>query len=509
MNDEKELIRFLSEKRQIFLYGAGMVGGLVKSRLEAGGLIGRIICFVTTKKGNTNNYMGIPICGFEEIENIDVDSCILVCALSKTRAEIMHELESRGIEGIPITDKLLSDMENNYLWEQAALRKNVLSQKYDVLVFSQDNNATSGAFISMVGLCEELQEQSDLNILVVLPRYGNGEELLRNNNLDYTYLKRQMQWIYADSSETKKEWEDYSLYDKNEIDILKALISETGVNLVHMSGMFVFAGAIAAAEVGIPVIWHIRENIMTQGNRFINERAAYELLNASAAVICVSEYVHKAYHGLDESKISIVYNGADERRFYQKRKIMTGELCRIVMVGHITRLKGQEVLVRALAYLKKTGNAIPSVTFVGSSDSGYLEELRGMITENGLEMQISFVGRTAEPEKFYHSADIAVSATSGGEGFDRVRIEAMLSGCLLLANDAGAAREIVEDGVTGYLYKSGDDRSLAQTLVKAMRSVEHARMIAEKGQQLCMEKFTKVCNGQEVLALYRKILGNG
>ena len=120
---------------------------------------------------------------------------------------------------------------------------------------------------------------------------------------------------------------------------------------------------------------------------------------------------------------------------------------------------------------------------------------------------MTFAGRAMEPEKYYRQSDIAISATNGGEGFDRVRIEAMLSGCILLANDVGAAREIVRDGETGYLYEDGNAESLAETIMKAVKDIERSKEIAMNGQRLCMERFTKKRNAEQVLALYREVLG--
>lgn len=214
-----------------------------------------------------------------------------------------------------------------------------------------------------------------------------------------------------------------------------------------------------------------------------------------------------AYPGLEEGKVRIIYNGADDRKFYEKRDIFCSSMCRIVMVGHITRLKGQEVLVRALAYLKSKNIPLPYVTFVGGGESNYLEYLKEMTVHAELERYIIFAGRTREPEMYYRKSDIAISATNGGEGFDRVRIEAMLSGCILITNDVGAAREIVRDGETGYLYEDGNAESLAATIITAVNDMERSRAIAVNGQRLCMERFTKKHNAEQVLALYREVLG--
>ena len=517
MDKEKELIDYLKTKEKIVLYGAGLIGGLVKSRIDSNHLGERILCFAKTTVDESETYMGINVQGLDFLDEEDREMCICVCALSATREEMVRELDKRGFDSyVTVSEKMISDMEERYLEEQRELRQCMKFEQFDIVCFSQDNNATSGAFISMAGLCDEIQRKSGLRILVVLPRYGDGESLLQEYQIEYTYVFRKTAWIQAradkndphknDLTEQNDESEEYSFYDREEIDFLRGLFTNVAPKLVHMSGVFVFAGAIAAEREKIPVIWHIRENIATQGNCFINEKASYKLLNASDAVICVSKHAQKAYPGLDDRVVRIIYNGADDQKFYQKRAIFQKQICRIVMVGHITHLKGQDVLIRALIHMKEVNAELPIVTLVGGGESGYLNALRQKVSKSGLKPFVLFAGRTTHPERYYQDADIAVSATSGGEGFDRVRIEAMLSGCLLLANDNGAAREIVQDGKTGYLYQTGDAASLAQVIIKSMQAKKESREIAAQGQNLCMERFTKRHNAEQVLKLYKEIL---
>ena len=120
----------------------------------------------------------------------------------------------------------------------------------------------------------------------------------------------------------------------------------------------------------------------------------------------------------------------------------------MVMVGHITRLKGQEIIFKELAIIKDEGRSVPHITLAGSGEASYIRYLKELIDMLGVAEFVTFVGRTDAPQNYYHKADIAISAISGGEGFDRVRVEAMLFGCLPMTNDMGAARECVKHGET-------------------------------------------------------------
>lgn len=500
---QKELTDNLNNYGRIVLYGAGVIGGLVKEWLDTTGRSDSLKCFVNTAVDKPYEFNGIMVYGLSDVSFSENDVVIL-CALPDKHEAMVSALESAGATQAAImSGETIKDLERTCVNHRRYANNTAVSDKYDVLVFSQDNNATSGAFISMANLCEELKSITGYKILIVLPLCGDGEKLLKQKKLDHTYFYRESSWTKQNDGLE----EESSFLNEDEIEDLCDFINCTGVKLVHNSGSFVYAGGVAAKRLGIPAIWHMREELSTIGVSFKNKREAYSILNGSAGVICVSEYVKRSLPELDEDKAHVIYNGVDDGVFYKQRRIFDRSPVRIVMIGHITAHKGQKTLVEALGILKNKMPEIPYVTFVGSAQYGYLEELKKYVNDMDLNEYVAFAGMTNTPEKYYHDSDMAVSATVGGEGFDRVRIEAMMSGCLLFANDAGAAREIVRDGETGYLYESGNAESLADVIIAAMSDVTGSRRIAENGQKICMDKFTKKRNARQVADLYQTILG--
>ena len=63
-------------------------------------------------------------------------------------------------------------------------------------------------------------------------------------------------------------------------------------------------------------------------------------------------------------------------------------------------------------------------------------------------------------------ADIAIIA-SEAEGMSRAYLEAMACQCVLVASDIPPAEELVDDGVTGLLFRMGDVRHLAARTLEA------------------------------------------
>lgn len=503
VNTIEELSNSIKSTVCVVIYGAGMIGGLIKEWLDITNRSDTIKCFINTRVEKPYTFKGLPVHGINEIQWTK-DDVVILCALPDKHNEMISELESVGVSTVIIPKgNIIAELEKSCVDHKRNERNSIITGRYDIIFFSQDNNATSGAFISMVNLCDELSVLTGYRILIVLPLCGDGEVLLEQKGLDYTYYYRESNWIR--SIETEEE--PSSVINENEITGLCDFIRSTGAKLIHNSGSFVYAGGVAAERLGIPTLWHFREELTSLGLGFRNPREAYEILNSSSGVICVSEYVKNSLPGIQPDKVHIIYNGVDEKMFSKDHTVFAGDICRIVMVGHITPHKGQMTLVEALGILKDKGRDIPTVTFVGNSQYGYLEKMKGYLSDNGLSDQVVFAGATDHVEQYYYDADIAVSATTGGEGFDRVRIEAMMAGCLLLANDAGAAREAVSDGETGYLYKSKDAMSLAESIEKVLDDVERSRRIAANARKMALERYTKRINAKQVADLYKMILG--
>ena len=68
-----------------------------------------------------------------------------------------------------------------------------------VLLVSSDNNKSSGAFICLVELAKMLQVSYRTYVLVILPKPGDGAELLEKYNITYIY-------IYSFSWVTYRGW---------------------------------------------------------------------------------------------------------------------------------------------------------------------------------------------------------------------------------------------------------------------------------------------------------------
>ena len=149
-----------------------------------------------------------------------------------------------------------------------------------------------------------------------------------------------------------------------------------------------------------------------------------------------------------------------------------GEAFRFLSVGRLSRQKGQDILLRALAIARPD---LPPVrlTLVGTgSDEA---DLRRLCTALGLDDIVVFAGYTPDPAAYFRSADCFVLA-SRWEGFGMVLVEALHFGLPLLASDCDfGPADIVTDPVIGDLVAADSAEALAAGLRRAVLREPDAR----------------------------------
>jgi glycosyltransferase involved in cell wall biosynthesis len=147
----------------------------------------------------------------------------------------------------------------------------------------------------------------------------------------------------------------------------------------------------------------------------------------------------------------------------------------LLFLGRMTRLKGGDVLVRAVARAsEEVGRAIP-VTLAG--DGPQRAEWEALARELGVDATFTgWVDSSARPELF-RAASLLVVPSVWPEPFGLVGLEAGLVGVPALAFDVGGIGEWLRDGHNGRLVR-GDPptaEALAAGIARAFKSPEELR----------------------------------
>jgi glycosyltransferase involved in cell wall biosynthesis len=119
---------------------------------------------------------------------------------------------------------------------------------------------------------------------------------------------------------------------------------------------------------------------------------------------------------------------------------------------------------------------------------------------------VVFTGRVPEVMAFYAGALAGVIMSTHGEGFSNSIMEYMICGLPVVCSDEGGSRELVIDGMTGFVIPPGDAAALAERLSWLRGHPEAARAMGEAGRARIDEQFTVERMVEATLAVYAEVL---
>lgn len=177
---------------------------------------------------------------------------------------------------------------------------------------------------------------------------------------------------------------------------------------------------------------------------------------------------------------------------------------RIVCVGTLHEVKGQQYLLRACAELLRRSVAVRCVLVGDGPDQPMLESLIG---ELGLGEVVTLAGRRTRDEIADEIArsDVLVAPsvpTSGGkrEGIPVVLMEAMASGRPVVASRLSGIPELVEDGVGGLLVEPFDVMQLADALEQLAADRDLRERLGRRARERVVVEFDLRTNARTLLA---------
>lgn len=198
---------------------------------------------------------------------------------------------------------------------------------------------------------------------------------------------------------------------------------------------------------------------------YLETRRRMGFLRLADRVVVHSVAARDVYrrNGVDDGRLRVVPN-FDEPTFHQEPR---PEGKRILFVGALRRTKGPDLAVRALAALPPE-HADARLVLAGVG--GFRDALLRLADELGVGARVDFLGYVPHERvrELYATARAVVFPSRAEEAFGRVILEAWGSGVPVVATSFSAPGEIVEDGVSGLLFRNEDATDLARQLARAL-----------------------------------------
>jgi glycosyltransferase involved in cell wall biosynthesis len=226
--------------------------------------------------------------------------------------------------------------------------------------------------------------------------------------------------------------------------------------------------------------------------------------------IAVSDFIEqhiKQTYPCYPAAIKTIYRGIDTQRF-DPNMVSLGECALIkkqwgvdqnkpiiMLPGRLTRLKGHEVFIRAIAKLNRN-DIICLIVGDEPGKDHYRNELLALIKQLKLSSTIKLVGDCRHMPAAYKLSDIVISASTKPEAFGRVSCEAQLMNCLVIATKHGGSLETISPKLRPLMCLANDIDSMANSIKQALNlSLEEKSQTLKLAQSFINENFTleKMC----------------
>lgn len=304
------------------------------------------------------------------------------------------------------------------------------------------------------------------------------------------------------------EGDKYSLLGKVDAfaDGVLAFAARDGVDydLVYshywLSGL---AAEIVAGELGVSWV-HTAHTLGVVKNRRLapgarpepEQRLRAEARIARSADLGIASTANEAQElvallGADPDGIAVVAPGVDltlfrpRNRAAAKRRLGYDGVPLLIFVGRLERLKGVEIVLRALATLRsRFPGARLLVLGEDSRDAveSEKERLRSLASELGIDDRVDFAGSVAHHElPLYYAAADACLMPSYSESFGLVGLEAQACGCPVIASNVAGLASVVRDGVTGFLVDRPEPKAYAEAIERLLADPELADQLGRRG----------------------------
>jgi glycosyltransferase involved in cell wall biosynthesis len=197
--------------------------------------------------------------------------------------------------------------------------------------------------------------------------------------------------------------------------------------------------------------------------------------------------------GVEKDQVVVIPNGVEDllarsggRRKACRQELKIGtEIVLLGAVGRLYRQKNLSLLLRIAAQLPPARTW--KILVVG--DGPERTRLIALTRQLGLTERVIWLGSHDDVEGWLAAMDIFVH-TADFEGMPNAVMEAMAMGLPVVASNVDGNRELIRNGVTGFLIPAGDARGFAEQIQQLIDDPDRRREIGERAHREMRERFS-------------------
>ena len=222
------------------------------------------------------------------------------------------------------------------------------------------------------------------------------------------------------------------------------------------------------------------------------------------SLIAISNAVKDDISSKGKYQTYVIPNGIHIEKIEKRPSTRPGEIFHIVQVASLNAAKkGQDILIRALALLKKRGIENIDVTFIGTGNDE--QQLKTLAEKLEVERQIHFAGLKSRQYIYSHLKEYDLMChPSRYEGFGLTVAEGAAAMLPILVPSEGGPYEIIKQGKLGYTFSSGDPEDCASHIESILKNYDEALQKTEQAYTYIAQHYSIKRMVDEYLAAYNR-----
>lgn len=307
------------------------------------------------------------------------------------------------------------------------------------------------------------------NMSFVAPGEGPMVDWLKANGNRVDYIPGLVNFAGAGSTLiTLAKWPGVMLEGRRTAARFDQLLRSRGIRIIHAQWreQQVIAGFMR--RLGYQAVWQINNTmnsrrLMSLGpklNHLLAKWGADLLLPASTAI---------ANNWVGSGVPSITIRNAAVPKFSHPNELPEQPI-RCLVAGRLESSKGHHLAVEAVIQARRAGLNVCLDSYGGPLEgNSYADELRARIAAAGCQDYIRLMGFDSALRDKHQQYHLGLQCRIDVEPCSLWVCETLVDGLPLVASATGGTPELVEDGVTGLLYRGGDQLDLTEKLIQLVR----------------------------------------
>jgi glycosyltransferase involved in cell wall biosynthesis len=282
-------------------------------------------------------------------------------------------------------------------------------------------------------------------------------------------------------------------------------------------------GRLAAKMADVPIIVHSLHGSTFYDGQNPVVRTSYILLERLAGrmtdcFVPVGDDLKNRYIAQRigrPSKYVVIHSGMDLGRFIAAgdltqeevgaKKAELGIGSSDAVIGAVSSLEPRKGHIYLIQAAKEVVSKHPKVKFLLAGEGFYRDELESAVEREGVGDHFVFAGYREDVPEVMATFDI-LALTSLWEGLPQVLVQAAAVGRPIVTFDVEGAREVVKDGVNGFVIPSRDVDCLVEQLGYLLSAPSLAKDMGARGRDFVDDSWTVESMVRQTDGLYQRLL---